>query len=173
MSTSVMASVTKNWSDRRGGAPLWRAPFPLMIVISLGLMPNVAFSAWLSPELERVDNCTIKRELLASELKELSTTSTLYVTHIRDDQESETAKLFRERGLAGEIAYRPVYPTDTEVKDSQSMQLTGVVYRRESSSLEKFFSNTERQLYYEVKMEGEQFALNISSFKSQPFEVCI
>ena len=173
MSTSVIASVTKNWSNRRRSAPLWRTPFSLMLLVSLGLMPNIALSSWFSPQMERIENCTLNKAVKASTLKERSITSTLYVTHIAKDQESETAQLLRERGLAGEIAYRPVYPSDIEVKDSQSVLLTGVLYRREASSLEKFFSSTEAQLYYEVKVNGERFALNVSSFKSPPFKVCI
>jgi hypothetical protein len=47
------------------------------------------------------------------------------------------------------------------------------VYRREAGSLEKFFSGAETQLYYEVQMAGERFALNVNAFKSQPLELCI
>lgn len=173
MSTSVIASVLKNWSNRRRNAPLWRIPLSLLVVASFGLMPNLAFSAWLSPHLERFENCTVEKTFLASALKERSITSTLYVTRIHEDQESQTAKLFREQGLAGEIAYRPVYPSDTEIEDSRTIVLTSVVYRREASSLEKFFSGSKTQLYYEVKMDGESLALNLGSFETPPFEVCI
>lgn len=173
MSTSVIASVTKNWSNRRRNAPLWRIPLSLLMLVSLGLMPNLALSAWLSPHLESFKNCTIEKAFSASTLKELSTTSTLYVTRIQEDLNSQTAKLFREQGLAGEIAYRPVYPSDTEIADLRTMVLTSVVYRREASSLEKFFSGSETQVYYEVKMDGERFALNLGSFETPPFEVCI
>lgn len=173
MSTSVIASVTKNWSNRRRNAPLWRIPLSFLVLVSLGLIPNLAFSAWLSPHLERFENCTIEKTFLASKLKGRSITPTLYVTRIQEDQESQTAKLFRDQGLAGEIAYRPVYPSDTEIEDSRTMVLTSVVYRRKASSLEKFFSGSETQVYYEVKMGGEHFALNLGSFEPPPFEVCI
>jgi hypothetical protein len=173
MSISVIASVTKSWSNRRRNAPLRRIPLSFLIVTSFGLIPNLAFSAWFSPELERFEDCTVEKTFLASTLKERSITSTLYVTRIQEDQESQTAKLFRERGLAGEIAYRPVYPSDTEIEDSRTMVLTSVVYRREASFLEKFFSGSETQVYFEVKMDGESFALNLSSFERPPFEVCI
>ena len=173
MSTSVIASVTKNWSNRRRNAPLWRIPLSFLVLVSLGLIPNLAFSAWLSPHLERFENCTIEKTFLASKLKGRSITSTLYVTRIQEDQESQTAKLFRDQGLAGEIAYRPVYPSDTEIEDSRTMVLTSVVYRQKASSLEKFFSGSETQVYYEVKMGGERFALNLGSFEPPPFEVCI
>ena len=169
MSISVMASVTTSWSNCKRSAPLRRTPFSILIMVSLCLIPNVAFPAWFSPQLERIENCSPSKTVLASTLKNRSITSTLYVTHIRDDHDSETAQLFRERSLAGEIAYRPVYPSDIEVKDSQSVRLTGVVYIREASSLETFFSGTETQRYYEVKMDGQLFALNDNSFKSQPF----
>ncbi|OEY67573.1 hypothetical protein BG841_14790 [Marinobacter sp. X15-166B] len=138
-----------------------------------GLIPNLAFSAWFSPGLERFEDCTVEKKFLASTLKERSITSTLYVTRIQEEQESQTAKLFREQGLAGEIAYRPVYPSDTEIEDSRTMVLTSVVYRREASSLEKFFSGSGTQVYYEVKMDGESFALNLGSFEKHPYEVCI
>src|SRR5690554_4806823 len=69
MSTSVIASVTKNWSNRRRNAPLWRIPLSFLVLVSLGLIPNLAFSAWLSPHLERFENCTIEKTFLASKLK--------------------------------------------------------------------------------------------------------
>lgn len=173
MSTSVIASVTKSWSNRRRNAPLRRIPLSFLIVTGFGLIPNLAFSAWFSPELERFEECTTKKTFLASTLRKRSITSTLYVTRIQEDQESQTAKLFRGQGLAGEIAYRPVYPSDTELEGSQAVVLTSVVYRREAGSLEKFFSGSETQVYYEVRMDDESFALNLGSFETPPFEVCI
>lgn len=144
-----------------------------LIVVSLCLAPGLAFSAWFSPGLEKLENCTAKKTLLASVLKGHSITSTLYITRVQHAQESQTAKLFEAQGLAGEIAYRPVYSQDTEVKNSENMLFTSVVYRREASFLEVFFSGVETQLYYEVKMNDDYFALNLDSFESQPFEVCL
>ena len=173
MSTLVIGSAMKNWINSRRYAPLWPIPFSFLIVAGLGFMPNLALSAWLSPDLERFENCTVEKTFLASTLKRHSITSTLYVTRSQEDQESQTAELFREMGLAGEIAYGPVYPNDAEIDDSRKMVLTSVVFRREASSLEKFFSGSEAQLYYEVKMDGESFALNLGSFETSPFELCI
>ena len=67
------------------------------------------------------------------------------------------------------MTYRSVYPSDAEVRDSQSMQLTSVVFRREPSSLEQVISDTEIQLYYEVATGSERFAVNLNSSDSRPF----
>lgn len=172
MNKSVIASAMRNLNGRRRNAYVRRNPFPLVIIVSLGLVPSIAFCAWLSPQLERIQNCTPQNRMMAATLKDRSITSTLYVTRIRASHESETAMLLREKGIAGEISYRPVYPEDTEIRDEQRIQLTGDLLRRQASILEKFFGGGQAQLYYEVQMEDDRFALNLSSFGASPFEVC-
>lgn len=173
MIRSKISLITKVRSNSREPAPVMRLLLSFMVLVNASTAPKLAFASWLSPHLERLENCTVRTTLSASAMKARSISSTLYVTRVHDDQESQTAKLFKDQGLDGEIAHRPVYPSDAEVSHSKSMLLTSVVYKREPSSLEQIISGSETQLYYEVTIDSERFAVNLNSFDSRPFEVCI